>query len=113
MEKHIFQAPSPSARAHRNILVIEDHPDTAEALEVLFSGEGYGVRSVASRDDALVVLDSYIYDVIIMDFNMEGLGPDEFLRQSRVRCPHSNYVLITGEQNGSLLAKKLGIAKWL
>jgi DNA-binding response OmpR family regulator len=42
-------------------LIIEDDKDTAESLMLFLAHEGYGVRWVTSRDEALVVLESHIY----------------------------------------------------
>ncbi len=102
-----------AVRAHGNILIIEDSMDTAETVALFLMREGYGVRSVPSRNDALLVLDSYLYDIILMDHMMPGLGAQEFLKEARHRCPRSKIILMTAGHVAKEQAEKLGITQWL
>lgn len=100
-------------RARGNILVIEDDPDTADAVGLFLMREGFGVRCVPSRNDALLVLDSHLYDVIVMDYMMPGLSAAEFVKEARRRCPHSRFVLMTAMHRAAEQAGVLGIDNWI
>lgn len=96
-----------------NVLVIEDDDDTADSICTFLKREGYGARWVSSRDEALEVLGSYIYDFIVMDYMMPGLGAVDFLKQARQSCPRSKFVLITAASIAHERAHTLGISQWL
>jgi len=87
--------------------------DTANVIGMFLMQEGYGVRCVESRDHALVVLQAYLYDVIIMDFFMPGMGAAEFVTESRRRCPRSKFLLITATNIAAEQAAKIGINEFL
>lgn len=84
-----------SAILKRNILIIEDDQDTAETMAEFLKDEGYGVRYVTSRDDAVLALQRFLYDVVIMDYSMPGLSADRFVALARGRCPRSKFILTT------------------
>ncbi len=96
-----------------NVLVIEDNPDIMQTLGMILMGKGYGVRPVSSRDEALRVLSHYLYDVIIMDLFMPGIGPVEFIKEARLRCPRSQYILLTASEHVEKEADTLGILHWI
>lgn len=67
----------------RHILVIEDNPDIAEALEVLLSAEGYAVSWTPSGVDGLVRFARERFDLVLLDLQIEdlsGLGVGRALR---------------------------------
>ncbi len=105
--------PPPPRKAGANVLVIEDNDDIAETIGVLLMREGYGVRSVASREDGLLVLHSYLYDVIIMDLHMPGMDPQEFIRESRRQCPRSVFILLSADEQIEKVARDLKICDWI
>lgn len=105
---------SPTTKpATGNILVIEDDEDTSDVIRTFLSNEGYHVRCVPTRDAALDVLDSYIYNVIVMDYTMPGMGAVDFMREARRRSPNSMFVLITAEVVAAERAQTLGLSRWL
>jgi DNA-binding response OmpR family regulator len=101
------------AKSSGNVLVIEDDKDSADIIGVILMREGYGVRTVATRDEALKILNSYLYDVIIMDLFMPGLGPKEFINEVRRLHSRSEVILMTAAENVSSGAADLKICKWL
>jgi CheY-like chemotaxis protein len=116
MECHEIEKPmqsTVSSAGSGNLLVIEDDADTADIIRTFMSEEGYHVRCVPSRDAALEVLDAYLYNVIVMDYTMPGMGAVEFIREARRRCPNSMFVLITAEVVAAERALTLGLSRWL
>jgi PAS domain S-box-containing protein len=68
-----------------SILVVEDHPDTANALERLLRSAGHLVRTTDCVATALAAADSHDFDVLISDIGLpDGSGLD-LMRQIRAR----------------------------
>jgi CheY-like chemotaxis protein len=96
-------------RPSLNVLVIEDDQDTALTIGLIIMREGYGVRTTASRDDALFLLSCYLYDVIIMDLNMPGISAEEFITEATRRSPRSQIVLLTAAGRLNQECERLGL----
>jgi len=92
-----------------SVLLIEDDQDSADIFCVALRHEGFGVRSVSSRDEALAVIESCRCDYIIMDLFMPGMGPEDFIDDVNVRSPQSEIILITGSDDIQERAQSLGI----
>jgi two-component system response regulator FlrC len=112
-EKEIPSKRAGSAILKRNVLIIEDDVDTAEVLAMTLRDEGYGVRYVCSRDEALIALSQFIYDIIIMDLSMPGLSADQFIEFTKRRSPRSKFILTTAAGQVAESALKLGIPRWI
>lgn len=102
-----------TAKAAANVLVIEDDNDTCDTICLSLVREGFGVRTAETRDAALPILSTYIYDVIIMDYFMPGMGPEEFIAAVRQRTPRAQFILMTATAHAAEKAKGLGIAHWI
>jgi DNA-binding response OmpR family regulator len=100
-------------KMNANILIVEDDRDCAATIAMILTQEQYGVREVASRDAALSILDSYLYDVIIMDLFMPGLGPKEFISEVRRRHARSEIILLTAADIVPKAVKDLELLHWL
>jgi CheY-like chemotaxis protein len=59
------------------LLVVEDHRDTLETLEMLLRRHGYEVRTAASIEESLQVAKEYTFDVLVSDIGLpDGRGVD-------------------------------------
>lgn len=101
------------AKLSANVLVIDDEKDIVETIGVVLMREGYGVRSASSRDEALLVLDRYLYDVIVMDLFMPGVSAKTFIKEASRRCPRSQFILLTAADRVEDFARELGICHWI
>jgi len=95
-----------------NILIIEDDADIAEAIVVALTMEGYGVRVVTSRNDALRVLSMYLYDCVIMDYSMNGMTAEEFISALSLHM-RSKIILVSAISSPQEVAERLKIKAWL
>jgi len=78
-----------------SILVVDDESEIREGLELLLSGEGYGVASAETGESGLVKLGEHPFDLLLLDVSLpDGNGLD-LLREIRRRDPHLSVVLIT------------------
>jgi DNA-binding response OmpR family regulator len=72
------------------LLVVEDEPGIAFALEADLRTEGYGVRVVANGNDALSAAGAEPFDLILLDVMLPGKDGFEVcrsLRRSGLRTP--------------------------
>jgi DNA-binding response OmpR family regulator len=95
-----------------NVLIIEDHFDTGKIIGAFLTAEGYGARVVESRNEAVAILDTYLYDFIVMDLFMPGLSAEKFIAEVRRRC-RSEIILITATEYVAQQAQRLGVHSWV
>lgn len=86
---------SGNPQAPAKILVVDDDDHVREALVDELSGT-YWVRAASSGNDALVLLASEQYDVVISDLRMPGADGIEVLEFARRHQRDSIRVLLTG-----------------
>jgi len=96
-----------------NVLIVEDDVDTADTLVRLLSQEGFGVRAVSNRDEALTAMERYLYQVVVLDFWMPGLRAKPFLKEASRRFPRTKFVLITAGESAKKTAESLGLKYWI
>lgn len=77
------------------ILVVDDEPNFRATLEHLLHGDGHGVISVASAEQALARLEEREFLLVITDGRLGGTSGYELLGESRRRWPATPVVVIT------------------
>jgi DNA-binding response OmpR family regulator len=65
------------------VLVIEDDEPTTRVMRLILEMEGYRLRIVPNREEALDVIATEPPDVLITDYMMGGLTLEAFLDQAR------------------------------
>ncbi len=74
-----------SATGHLRILLVEDHPDTREALITLLGNSNYAVQGASSVEAALQLAAAQPFDVVVSDLGLpDGTGYD-LMKQLRDR----------------------------
>lgn len=68
---------------HPNILIVEDDPALAELLIWHFKSEGYQVRQTGDGEEALILVDEELPDIIILDWMVENIPGIEICRRLR------------------------------
>lgn len=97
----------------KNVLIVEDDPDTAHTIQCVLAMEGYGARSVKNRDDAVEAARHNLYQFVLMDYAMPGMSAEEFLTQVKRVSPVSTVVLITAGTRARNVARQLGVSNWI
>ena len=94
-----FMRSSPPAATSRNglrMLVVEDHEETRVVLARLLSRGGNNVTTAGSVGEALTVLGTEIFDVVISDIGLpDGTGYD-LMREIRRICPSLPGISVSG-----------------
>ena len=67
------------------ILVVEDHVDTARALANLLAADGHAVRCAFDGDEALRVVDQGQFDLLICDVCLPSVDGLRVMRQVNAR----------------------------
>ena len=65
------------------LLLVEDDQALAELLEFRFRKEGYQVRMTADGDEALIMAEEDVPDLVILDWMVEGTSGIEVCRRLR------------------------------
>lgn len=62
------------------ILLIEDTTELAALITLYLNKEGMEIRPVESGEEALVTLENFQPDLVLLDLNLPGMGGFEFLQ---------------------------------
>jgi CheY-like chemotaxis protein/anti-sigma regulatory factor (Ser/Thr protein kinase) len=75
-----------AALAGVRVLLVEDHPDTAELLRTVLGGHGAGVHVASSLGEALATLAEREFDVLVSDIGMPDGTGYELVQHVRTRA---------------------------
>jgi CheY-like chemotaxis protein len=67
------------------LLLVEDHPDSAELLAELLESHGHTVRIAATASDALALASEETFDLVVSDVGLPDLNGYELMQQLRDR----------------------------
>lgn len=81
-------------RGTRKVLVVEDHQDTLELLELLFGTEGHEVYSAPDGNIGLRLAAKYVPNVIFADIKMPELDGVSLGQRIRANSIFDNTVLV-------------------
>jgi len=90
-------APASRSSLPPTVLVVDDHPDTAEVVARLLESAGYAIVAASSAYQAVELLDANRdISLIVSDVRMPNVDGFDFLRLVRHRYPSLPMVLMTG-----------------
>jgi len=98
-----------SARAPcRRVLVVDDHPDSADASCLLLSALGYECCSAVSGENALEEVERFHPDVVICDIGLPDISGYDIARTLRTRHGSALYLAaLTGWDQQAARARAL------
>ncbi|MFI3135756.1 MAG: response regulator transcription factor [Methylococcaceae bacterium] len=82
-------------RTSKHILVIEDDPDIAQALELFLADEGYKVELATSGESGLAKLAVKPYDLLILDMMLPGIDGLEVCRRLRAQPAYTPIIIVS------------------
>jgi two-component system response regulator PilR (NtrC family) len=77
------------------ILIVDDELSMREFLSILLEGEGYETVVAAHAEQALSLLDNGLFDLVISDVQMPGLGGIELLSRIKTASPGTAVLMMT------------------
>jgi DNA-binding response OmpR family regulator len=117
-------APAPAVRpaaTRQKILLVDDDPAIRQILVRLLTEEGYLVLTAANGVEALVLIDSATFNLVLLDLNMPVKNGWDTYEQLTAKHPLLPVILITARPNqffpalasgvGALMEKPLDFTK--
>ncbi len=92
----------------KKILWVDDEIELFRAHIILLSDKGYNIETVTNGTDALSYLNDNEPDLIFLDEMMPGMGGLELLSKIKDRIPHVPVVMITKNEEESLMNEAIG-----
>jgi CheY-like chemotaxis protein len=96
------------SRPSRRILWVDDEIDLLKPHLLFLEQRGYAVDAVPNGDDALELLRSSTYDLVILDEQMPGLRGLEVLEILRREDPHARVIMMTKSEENRTLTEAIG-----
>jgi DNA-binding response OmpR family regulator len=96
------------ASATRSVLWVDDEADLLEAHGIFLRDRGYTVSWASNADDAVEMLRSQTFDVLLLDEQMPGKRGLEIYREVRELAPELPVVMVTKSEEDSTLREAIG-----
>jgi DNA-binding NtrC family response regulator len=96
--------------AKNKILVVDDEDALRTVLSAELEGEGYQVTTAADGQEAINVLTSTGFDLILLDIKMPNVDGFEVLKFVKEKHPKTKVIMLTGfaDLKNAIESKKLG-----
>lgn len=93
-----------------NILIVDDEPNTLNALRRAFRQENYQITTASNGTEALEILGRNAFQLMISDYMMPGMNGAELLRAAKKSYPDMIRIMLTGhaDTNAVIAAVKDG-----
>ncbi len=92
------------------ILVVDDEEALRIVLSAELEGEGYQVTNAGDGQEAINILATNEFDLILLDIKMPNVDGFEVLKYVKERSPKTKVVMLTGfaDLKNAIESKKLG-----
>lgn len=74
---------------------MDDEPFVCEAVKMMLAFDGHSVKTTNSAKEALAVLETEKFDLVITDFAMPTMKGDELATAIKARLPGQPIIMIT------------------
>ncbi len=81
------------------ILVVEDSEDILESIKEILEIERYQVEAISDGIDAELMLKTYPYDLIVMDWQLPNKDGVDVVREYRLEGGKTPVLMLTGKAN--------------
>ena len=92
----------------KRILLVEDEPDALSMTVDILQMMGHRVSAVASAEEALPLLVTEVFDLLLSDINLPGMSGIELAARLQQQQPDVRLVFISGAGNIDEQADKVG-----
>ncbi|GJQ19715.1 MAG: hypothetical protein HBSIN02_00700 [Bacteroidia bacterium] len=92
------------------ILVVDDEEALRTVLSAELEGEGYQVSTAADGDEAIKIIGSEQFHLILLDIKMPNVDGFEVLKYVKQHQPSTKVIMLTGfaDLKNAIESKKLG-----
>jgi two-component system KDP operon response regulator KdpE len=90
-----------------NALVVDDEPSFRRVLRTSLAASGFAIEEARSGEEAVAILASGAFDLVLLDINMPGIGGVEACREIRAHMPKIGIVMVTVQDGESEMVKAL------
>jgi DNA-binding response OmpR family regulator len=96
------------------VIVVDDEQDISDMVEFMLTHRGWSVKHARNRRVALQMIreDPEIH-IILLDYNMPDMRPDDFLEKVRQLHPQPKVILLTAAHRVAERARTLGIDHYI
>ena len=91
-----------------NILWIDDEIELLKSHFLFLERKGYNTTACNNGQDALLLLEEQVFDAVIIDENMPGLGGLETLSEIKQRLPMLPVIMITKNEEEKIMEEAIG-----
>lgn len=94
----------------KKILVVDDEDALRTVLSSELAGEGYEVETAADGDEAINVVQTKPFDLVLLDIKMPKVDGFEVLKFLKSKYPNVKVIMLTGfaDLKNAIESKKLG-----
>jgi DNA-binding NtrC family response regulator len=85
-----------SSHQDRHVLVVDDEAVVRNGINKALQTRGMATKLASNGREALVLLDSHDFDLVILDIRMPDIDGVEILKKIRSQHPETNVIMITG-----------------
>ncbi len=94
------------------VLLIDDEPDILEVLSMMLNRDGFEVSVAASGEEALGILVSNVFDIVVCDYMMPKMDGITMLKQVRANKDYTPYIFFSGNADDSHGTKMVGLGAY-
>jgi len=90
-----------------NALVVDDEASFRRVLRTSLATNGFAVEEARSGEEAVAILARCVFDLVLLDVNMPGIGGVEACREIRAHMPKIGIVMVTVQDGESEMVRAL------
>lgn len=96
--------------AKNRILVVDDEEALRTVLSAELEGEGYLVSTAGDGEEAIKLIGSQVFNLILLDIKMPNVDGFEVLKFVKQKQPSTKVIMLTGfaDLKNAIESKKLG-----
>ncbi|MEW6434559.1 MAG: ATP-binding protein [Myxococcota bacterium] len=89
------------------LLLVDDEENILRSLRRVLRHGGWEIQTAPNTESALALLPTFEPDVVVSDFRMPGRSGVELLSEVKVRLPHTQRILLTGNADHQALEEAI------
>ncbi len=95
-----------------HVLLIDDEPDILEVMSMMLKRDGFEVSAAASGEEALGILSSNVFDIVVCDYMMPKMDGITMLKKVRANKDYTPYIFFSGNADDSHGTKMVGLGAY-